>query len=277
MRVAAILVAAGAGRRFGGETPKQFQSVAGKPVIRWAAEALLPHVCALLPVGDPALIDPALAGLDVLPAVPGGDTRQESVSAGLRGLVGQAPELVMVHDAARPFLPPETVPALLAALRSHDGAIPGLAVTDTSLPPSLGVMKPNPLSGLYHFTVPSISTAVLKSICGRAERAGRGLLSLRWEEDDVLAVLSSTDRTCSTWRPFWPCPTRTCICMPGPTAVRPAACRALAWRKTSPVPSASSTKPNPFSELNHFTVARSSGEDTGVPNPGKVGGDGVLP
>ena len=131
MRIAALLVAAGSGSRFGGATPKQFMTVAGKPVIRHAAEALLAHVSVLLPVGDAEPIAAALDGLPVLPAVPGGDTRQASVSAGLKALAGNAPDIVLVHDAARPFLPPETIPALLAALRTHDGAIPAIPVADT--------------------------------------------------------------------------------------------------------------------------------------------------
>jgi 2-C-methyl-D-erythritol 4-phosphate cytidylyltransferase / 2-C-methyl-D-erythritol 2,4-cyclodiphosphate synthase len=131
MRIAAILVAAGSGSRFGGETPKQFTHLAGKPVIRHAAEALLPHVAVLQPVGESGPIEQALAGLAVLPAVPGGATRQGSVAAGLEALVPHAPDLVLVHDAARPFLPPGTIPALLAALRTHDGAIPAIPVADT--------------------------------------------------------------------------------------------------------------------------------------------------
>ncbi len=131
MRIAAILVAAGNGNRFGGDIPKQFTIIAGKPVIRHAAEALLPHVTALQPVGDADRVADALAGLDVLPAVPGGDARQASVLAGLQALSPHAPELVLVHDAARPFVPPAVIPALLAALRSHDGAIPAIPVADT--------------------------------------------------------------------------------------------------------------------------------------------------
>ncbi len=131
MRIAAILVAAGNGDRFGGDIPKQFTIIAGKPVIRHAAEALLPHVTALQPVGDLDRVADALSGLDVLLAVPGGETRQASVSAGLQALSQHAPDLVLVHDAARPFVPPATIPALLAALRTHDGAIPAIPVADT--------------------------------------------------------------------------------------------------------------------------------------------------
>ena len=67
MEVAAVLVAAGSGSRFGAETPKQFLSLAGKPVIRHAAEALAAHVTLLQPVGDPPAIEAALSGLPHLP------------------------------------------------------------------------------------------------------------------------------------------------------------------------------------------------------------------
>ena len=131
MRVAAILVAAGSGTRFGAGQPKQFAAIAGKPVVRWAAEGLLPHATHLQPVGDPALLGPALAGLGCLPAVPGGGTRQDSVRAGLEALAPLAPDVVLVHDAARPCVPGHVVPALLAALARVPGAIPALPVADT--------------------------------------------------------------------------------------------------------------------------------------------------
>jgi len=133
MRVVAILVAAGRGARFGGEVPKQFLPLLGRPVLRHAAEALLRDggVDAILPVGEAEALMPALAGLPVLPAVAGGETRQASVLNGLRALAGDPPDAVLVHDAARPVVPPGTVPALLAALRDVPGAIPALAVSDT--------------------------------------------------------------------------------------------------------------------------------------------------
>ena len=155
MRIAALLVAAGTGSRFGGDKPKQFTIIAGKPVIRHAAEALLPYVSALLPVGDAEAIAAALDGLDVLPSVPGGDTRQASVSAGLRGLAGHAPDIVLVHDAARPFLPATTIPALLDALRTHDGAIPAVPVADTLKRVQSGrIVATVPRDGLYRAQTP---------------------------------------------------------------------------------------------------------------------------
>jgi len=131
MRIAAILVAAGSGSRFGGALPKQFAPIGGKPVIRWAAEALAHHATLIQPVGDAALIEPALAGMAHLPSVQGGATRQDSVLAGLEALEPFAPDIVLVHDAARPYVPPQTVPALLAALQDYEGAIPAAPVADT--------------------------------------------------------------------------------------------------------------------------------------------------
>ena len=130
-RVAALLVAAGTGSRFGGAMPKQFVPLAGRPVIRRAAEALARETDLLLAVGDGPALRAALAGLVHLPPVAGGPTRQASVLAGLEALVAHAPDIVLVHDAARPHIPPGTVAALLAALQTARGAIPAVPVADT--------------------------------------------------------------------------------------------------------------------------------------------------
>ena len=131
MKVAALLVAAGSGQRFGGGQPKQYAGIGGKPVLRWAAEALAPHVSLLQPVGDPVPLAAALAGLEHLPPVPGGAERQDSVRAGLESLAPHAPDLVLVHDAARPCIPSGPVEALVAALADLHGAIPAVPVGDT--------------------------------------------------------------------------------------------------------------------------------------------------
>jgi 2-C-methyl-D-erythritol 4-phosphate cytidylyltransferase / 2-C-methyl-D-erythritol 2,4-cyclodiphosphate synthase len=132
MRVVAILVAAGSGSRFGADIPKQFQKLAGKSVIRHAADSLASHVAFLQPVGDADAIDHALAGVPhCLPAIPGGETRQDSVRAGLEALATYHPDAVLVHDAARPFIPDGTIPALLAELAETAGAIPAAPVADT--------------------------------------------------------------------------------------------------------------------------------------------------
>jgi 2-C-methyl-D-erythritol 4-phosphate cytidylyltransferase/2-C-methyl-D-erythritol 2,4-cyclodiphosphate synthase len=130
MQIAAILVAAGSGSRFGAETPKQFLSLLGQPVIRYAAAALAEYA-EIQPVGDANAIEAALAGIRHLATVPGGATRQDSVRAGLEALVSHAPDIVLVHDAARPVIPAGTIPALLAALDQAPGAIPAVPVADT--------------------------------------------------------------------------------------------------------------------------------------------------
>ena len=136
MRIAALLLAAGSGRRFGTGTAKQYLPLGARPVIRHAAEALLPHVDLLLPVGDAGLLAAALDGLDkVHAAIPGGSTRRQSTHLGLEALdalpADQRPDLVLVHDGARPYVPAAVVRAVIAALATHRGAIPCIPVAET--------------------------------------------------------------------------------------------------------------------------------------------------
>ena len=144
MRVAAILLAAGQGSRYSAQTAapvaKQYVTLGGRPVIRHAADALAPHVGMIQPVGDPALLGAALEGFapegcTVLPVVSGGDTRQASVSAGLEALdrlpEGERPDLVLIHDGARPYVPDSVTQGVIAALSQHAGAIPAVPVADT--------------------------------------------------------------------------------------------------------------------------------------------------
>ncbi|RYI99292.1 MAG: bifunctional 2-C-methyl-D-erythritol 4-phosphate cytidylyltransferase/2-C-methyl-D-erythritol 2,4-cyclodiphosphate synthase [Acetobacteraceae bacterium] len=139
MSIAALLMAAGSGTRFGAALPKQYLPLLGRPVIRHAAEALLAEggVTLLLPVcaaSEEARVAGLLEGLPgVLPPIAGGATRQASVRAGLEALAASAapPAVVLVHDAARPVVPAGTIPALLAALDEAEGAIPAQPVADT--------------------------------------------------------------------------------------------------------------------------------------------------
>ena len=173
MRNAAILVAAGSGSRFGADTPKQFLPLAGQPVLRHAAEALAAQVALLQPVGDAAAVDAALAGLDHLPTVPGGATRQDSVRAGLEALLPHAPDVVLVHDAARPCIPTGTIPALLAALERAAGAIPALPVADTLKRVRQGVIAETvPRDGLYRAQTPQAFRFPVLLAAHRAAIAG---------------------------------------------------------------------------------------------------------
>src|SRR4249919_428035 len=99
--VAAVVVAAGRGLRAGGDRPKQYRQILGEPVIRPSLAALATHgdISLVQPVvhtDDAALYQTAIAGLDLLAAVPGGATRQASVRAGLEALAPRRPELVLV-------------------------------------------------------------------------------------------------------------------------------------------------------------------------------------
>jgi 2-C-methyl-D-erythritol 4-phosphate cytidylyltransferase/2-C-methyl-D-erythritol 2,4-cyclodiphosphate synthase len=134
-RVAAVVVAGGRGLRAGGETPKQYRAIAGVPVIRssLALFALHPEIGAVQPVihGDDAdAFARASEGLDVLPPVPGGATRHGSVRAGLEALTPLEPEIVLIHDAARPFASAALVSRAVAAAAAG-AAVPALAVSDT--------------------------------------------------------------------------------------------------------------------------------------------------
>jgi 2-C-methyl-D-erythritol 4-phosphate cytidylyltransferase/2-C-methyl-D-erythritol 2,4-cyclodiphosphate synthase len=197
-RIAAILVAAGSGNRFGGETPKQFLTVAGRPVIRYAAAALAREVSLLQPVGEVAAIAAALAGIEHLHVVEGGATRQASVRAGLEALAPHAPEMVLVHDAARPFIPPGTIASLLAALEEAPGAIPAVAVADTLKRGAKGrIVETVPREGLWRAQTPqAFRFALLLELHRRAgdgatddaailEAAGHAVALVPGHEDNI--------------------------------------------------------------------------------------------
>jgi 2-C-methyl-D-erythritol 4-phosphate cytidylyltransferase/2-C-methyl-D-erythritol 2,4-cyclodiphosphate synthase len=157
-KIAAILLAAGTGARFGGEVAKQYRDLAGKTVLRHAAEALSRGVLGdvpIQPVGDAEAIAAALEGLPHRKPVPGGATRQASVRAGLEALADASPDVVLIHDGARPFVPDGTIAALLALLASHDGAIPALPVTDTLKRGAGGrIAETVPREGLFRAQTP---------------------------------------------------------------------------------------------------------------------------
>jgi 2-C-methyl-D-erythritol 4-phosphate cytidylyltransferase len=131
-----VLVAAGRGLRAGGGVPKQFRAVAGVPLVSRALNAFLAHpavahVSLVLPpenvAAPPAwllLSDPRVA------LVAGGTERSESVRLGLAALPAGC-SVVLVHDAARPFVPRDLIDRVVAVARAGEGAVPALPVTDT--------------------------------------------------------------------------------------------------------------------------------------------------
>ena len=137
MTVTALIVAAGSGSRMGGGIPKQFQILAGKSVLAHAVDALASHpaidaVRVVIGEGQEELAASALGGREVGALIIGGATRQESVRRGLEALsTDGAPDLVLLHDAARPFCPPEVIDRLLKALQTNSAAVPALPAADT--------------------------------------------------------------------------------------------------------------------------------------------------
>ena len=133
MTTTALIVAAGSGSRMRGDVPKQYRLLGGKPVLRWAVEALIRHpminaVRVVVGRGHTANAADALDGLSVGELIEGGQERADSVRAGLNVIDGSA---VLVHDAARPFCPPAVVDRLLARLEFFEGSAPVLPVGDT--------------------------------------------------------------------------------------------------------------------------------------------------
>ncbi|MCH7929941.1 MAG: bifunctional 2-C-methyl-D-erythritol 4-phosphate cytidylyltransferase/2-C-methyl-D-erythritol 2,4-cyclodiphosphate synthase [Proteobacteria bacterium] len=132
----ALVVAAGRGERIGGDVPKQYLALAGRPLLVHSVAAFAGHraveaVRVVIHPDDRARYHAAVAGLDLLEPVDGGATRQESVLLGLESLESLAPGRVLIHDAARPAVDGGVIDRVLAALDSAPAAIPALAVSDT--------------------------------------------------------------------------------------------------------------------------------------------------
>lgn len=160
MTMDALLMAAGAGTRFGAPVAKQYLPLLGRPVLRHAAEALLREglVRRIIPVvaaGEEPRVAGLLDGLPIMPPVTGGASRADSVRAGLEALAADPPRLVLVHDAARPVIPAGTIDALRAALDTAPGAIPAQPVTDTLKRGADGIVLATvPRDGLFRAQTP---------------------------------------------------------------------------------------------------------------------------
>ena len=130
MKTVALIVAAGRGERAGGDVPKQYAMLGGISVVARAVDAFgdMP-VFVVIGAGQEALLDKALAGRSVAGVVTGGAERQDSVRLGLEAI--SEADRVLIHDAARCLLPRLVIDRLLAALETHDGAVPVLGVADS--------------------------------------------------------------------------------------------------------------------------------------------------
>lgn len=143
-KTVALIVAAGQGSRAGGDVPKQYRTIAGKAVLVHAHEAIAGHgaIDAVFVVVADGQQHVARALLrDEVQVVAGADSRRGSVRAGLEAIdAAGGAGIVLIHDAARPFLPAAVVDRLLEALADSEGAIPTLPVADTLVREDGGTM-----------------------------------------------------------------------------------------------------------------------------------------
>ena len=209
---AALIVAAGRGHRVGGPLPKQYRQLAGRAVLghsvqRFATHPGIDRVRVVINPVDRPLYDEAeresgsAADAAVLAPVAGGETRQDSVRNGLESLAESPPDLVLIHDGARPLVSADVIDGALDALESHDGALPALAVSDSlkrAPPGSVVIAGAVPREGLWRaqtpqgFRYPAILAAhraaagsALTDDAAVAEQAGLSVALTPGDEDNL--------------------------------------------------------------------------------------------
>lgn len=137
-RVGVVIAAGGRGKRLGGKTPKQFILLGGIPILQYSVEVF----CSIRSVDEIVVVSAAeyigrverllgpIGCRKILTIVPGGKERQDSVWNGMNAFVSR-PEVVLVHDAARPFISRDTVNEVIASAARHGAAVVGVKVNDT--------------------------------------------------------------------------------------------------------------------------------------------------
>lgn len=135
-KVAVLLLAGGRGRRAGSGLPKQYRELAGRSVLRHAidcfvASPLVNTIRVVIHPDDLALYEKSIAGLRISPPINGGAERHLSALNGLESLVSDAPDIVLIHDAARPFVDGTLIERVVKGLAEAPGVIPALPVSDT--------------------------------------------------------------------------------------------------------------------------------------------------
>jgi len=199
--VAALIVAAGRGTRAGGEIPKQWQILNGRPVLLHTVDAFrragIARIVLVIHHDDTALAQSFLR--EGVTLVMGGDSRDTSVRAGLDALGERPPRHVLIHDGARPLVSPALVARLSDALeRGALAAAPGLAVTDALWRGVEGrVAEAVPRAGLYRAQTPqafefaAIRAAHLRHPGGAADdvevarAAGLDVMIVEGDEDNI--------------------------------------------------------------------------------------------
>jgi len=133
---AVLIVAAGRGQRFGGNLPKQYAPLKGERILTRTLRAFRNHprvsrITVAIHPDDADVFADAARGFEGVNAVHGGATRQESVRLGLESLAGDAPDLVLIHDGARPMISSALIDGVIEALSRAEGVVPAVAVIDT--------------------------------------------------------------------------------------------------------------------------------------------------
>ncbi|TAL37708.1 MAG: bifunctional 2-C-methyl-D-erythritol 4-phosphate cytidylyltransferase/2-C-methyl-D-erythritol 2,4-cyclodiphosphate synthase [Alphaproteobacteria bacterium] len=158
-KIAALIVAAGTGERFGGGLPKQYLPLLGRPVLTWSIDSFLQHpdisdIRVVIHADHAALYKQATEGLNIPAPIIGGKSRQDSVLRGLEALAPSKPDYVLIHDAARPGVTPELISGICAAVQIGDAVVPGLPVTDTIRRIAGDSVKTENRDGLYTIQTP---------------------------------------------------------------------------------------------------------------------------
>ena len=135
-KVIALIVAGGSSRRFASKVPKQYLRYKDKPIIAHTIERFLMHpqidqVKVVIRPEDLVLYKDAVKTKDILPPAYGGPERQDSVRLGLESIAELNPEIVLIHDACRPFINDQVINEIIEALKYCQGAIAATAATDT--------------------------------------------------------------------------------------------------------------------------------------------------
>ena len=178
----ALVLAAGAGERLGGAAPKGLVSLAGRPMLAYSLDAVARAGLAAVLVAPPDRLAEARAavpaGVTVFDVVAGGDTRQRSVRLGLTA-VAEGTDVVVCHDAARPFATPDLFRRVVEALRAGArdgvaGVVPGVAIADTVKQARDGrVLETLPRDELVLAQTPqAFDPGALREAHERAERSG---------------------------------------------------------------------------------------------------------
>jgi 2-C-methyl-D-erythritol 4-phosphate cytidylyltransferase / 2-C-methyl-D-erythritol 2,4-cyclodiphosphate synthase len=185
----ALIVAGGRGRRFGGPLPKQYALLGARPVLSHTLAALraapgIGRMRVVIAPGDELHYQASAAGFDLPAPVLGGSSRQQSVLNGLEALVPESPDLVAIHDAARPFVRPIDIAACLeaVAMAGVDGAILGVPLLDTLKRVEEGgiVSETLPRRDLWRAQTPQVFrfAALLKAHRAAAALAGTEVTAL---------------------------------------------------------------------------------------------------